>query len=96
MFKYHETVNYTLVISNDPSVPEQYRGVMWRGRNEETLVGTFDADGFRAMFVKVNPFSEGPFHGLVEREHFVWDANGIVRVDSHEFTGNIDCDALIG
>jgi hypothetical protein len=93
-YKYHETVNYSLVISADPSVPEPYRGATWRGRNEETFVGTFDVNGDRGVFVLVNPFSEGPFHGLVERVTFVADASGTVHVDRDVFTGTIDCDAL--
>ncbi len=95
-FHYHEAVNYSLVIGDDPSVPEAFRGVTWRGRNEETVVGTFDADGGRSVFVLVNPFSEGPFRGLVERITFVSDANGVVHVDRETFTGSIDCDALTG
>ncbi len=87
-------MNYSLVISDDPSVPEPYRGATWHGRNVETFVGTFDVDGFRGVFVKVNPFSEGPFHGLVERIHFVADANGVVHLDTDVFTGSIGCDAL--
>jgi hypothetical protein len=93
-YKYHETVNYSLVISDDPSVPEAYRGVTWRGRNEETFVGTFDLTGDRGVFMLVNPFSEGPFHGLVESINFVADPSGTVHVDRDVFTGTIDCAAL--
>jgi hypothetical protein len=93
-FTYHETVNYMLVIDDDPSIPAAFRGVTWSGRNEETVVGNFDLTSDRGMFVSVNPFSEGPFHGLVERVTFVQSADGTVRIDRDVFTGNIDCDAL--
>ena len=39
----------------------------------------------------MNPFSEGPFHGLVERIAFVVGPDGSVRVDRHEIHGAIDC-----
>ena len=42
----------------------------------------------------MNPFSEGPFHGLVERVTFVVGADGSVRVDRHELVGEIDCTLL--
>lgn len=91
---YHETANYTVVIGDDPSVPAAFRGVTWRGRNEETVVGNFDLTSDRGMVITVNPYSEGPFHGLVERVTFVQSADGTVRVDRDVFTGSIDCDAL--
>jgi hypothetical protein len=91
---YHETANYTLVIDDDPSIPAAFRGVNWRGRNEFTFVGNFDLTSDRGTMVTVNPFSEGPFHGLLERLTLVRSADGTVRVDRDVFTGNIDCDAL--
>ena len=91
---FHEAVNWTLVVSDDPNVPVEFRGATWRGRNELTLVLNLDLDGNRIMFVSVNPFSEGPFHGLLERIAFVVSPNGTVRVDSYGFVGTIDCDAL--
>ena len=93
-FTFHETFNWTLVVSDDPNVPVQFRGVTWRGRNELTQVLSVDLEGNRATFVSLNPFSEGPFHGLLERIVFVVSADGAIRVDSYDFVGTIDCEAL--
>jgi hypothetical protein len=93
-FTFHETANWTLTVDDDPGVPEAFRGVIWRGRNEETIVGNFDLAGPRAVFHSVNLFSEGPFHGLSLRETFVVDANGIVRIDRQVIDEDVDCTAL--
>jgi hypothetical protein len=91
---FHETVNWTLVIHDDASVPVELRGATWRGRNELTQVLNLDLDGDRTVFVSVNPFSEGPLHGLLERIVFVVSASGVIRVDSYDLVGTIDCEAL--
>jgi len=93
-FTFHETANYSVIANDDPDVPEQFRGVTWRGRNEETVVGNFDLAGTRAVFHSVNLFSEGPFHGLSVREAFVVDANGIIRIDRQVIDEDVDCTAL--
>jgi len=94
-FAYHEAVNWTLVIDDDPSVPEAFRGAIWRGRNEESIVGNFDPLSFRGMFVRLNPFSEGPFHGLVEQLVFVRAEDGTVTVEKIDFVGEADCASLV-
>jgi hypothetical protein len=93
-FAYHEAVNWTLVVDDDPSVPAPFRGETWRGRNEESVVGNFDPLSLRGMFVRLNPFSEGPFHGLVEQLVFVRAEDGSVRVEKVDFVGEIDCAGL--
>ena len=91
---FHLTDNWTLVIADDPSVPASVRGETWRGRNEITQIVNSDPTGQRVVEITINPFSEGPFHGLVERVTFVTDADGTVRVASHEFHGDVDCGAF--
>ena len=88
---FHLTDNWTIVIADDPSVPASVRGETWRGRNEITYVLNVDPSTQRVVEIVVNPFSEGPFHGLVERVTFVVGADGSVRVDRHELVGEIDC-----
>jgi len=94
-FAYHEAVNYTLVIDDDPSVPEAFRGATWRGRNEENIVGNFDPLSSRGMFVRLNPFSEGPFHGLVEQLVFIRAADGTVTLEKIDVVGEVDCASLV-
>ena len=93
-FAYHEAVNWTLVLDDAAAVPEAFRGATWRGRNEESIVGNFDPNSLRGMFVRINPFAEGPFHGLVEELVFVRAVDGSVRVDRVDFVGSVDCSAL--
>ena len=92
---YNEAVNWTLVLADDPSVPVSLRGVTWRGRNELTFVLNLDPSTERVVNVILNPNSEGPFHGLLERIVFVAGADGTVRVDRHEFVGAVDCSAFV-
>ena len=90
----HETVNYTLVIDDAPSVPEAFRGATWRGRFEDTIVvGGSLADG-RFRVTIVNTFAEGPFRGLKEQITLVIGADGTVQVERHDVEGEPDCDAL--
>ena len=90
----HETVNYTLVIDDDPSVPEALRGATWRGHLEDTIVvGGSLVDG-RFRLTIVNTFAEGPFRGLKLQTTLVIAADGTVQVERDDVGGQIDCDAL--
>lgn len=88
---FHLTDNWTVLIADDPSVPASVRGETWRGRNEITYILNVDPSTQRIVEVTVNPFSEGPFRGLVDRITLVVNPDGTARVDRHEINGSIDC-----
>ena len=91
----HETVNYTLVIDDDPSVPEALRGATWRGRFQDTIVVSGSLLDGRFHLMIVNTFAEGPFRGLKEQITLVIAADGTVQVERHDVEeGPPDCDAL--
>ena len=92
---YHQTDNWTLVIADDPSVPASVRGETWRGRNEINYVLNVDPLTQRVVEITLNPNAEGPFRGLLERITLVVGADGSVRVDSHEFVGDVDCSVFV-
>ena len=91
---YHQTDNWTLVIANDPSVPESVRGETWRGRNEINYILNVDPSAQRVIEIFLNPNGEGPFRGLLEKTTLVISPDGTVRVDNHEFVGEVDCAAF--
>ena len=88
---FHQTDNWLVTIADDPSVPASVRGETWRGRDEFTYVLNADPSSQRLVQVAINPNSEGPFHGLLERYTLVVAADGTVRVENHEFQGEVDC-----
>jgi hypothetical protein len=88
---FHQTDNWTVAIADDPSVPASVRGETWRGRDEFTFVLNMDPSSQRVVQIAINPNSEGPFHGLLERYTLVVGADGTVRVENHEFVGEVDC-----
>src|SRR5215212_9613591 len=90
----HETVNYTLVIDDDPAVPEALRGATWRGHLEDTIVVAGSLLDGRFRLTIVNTFAEGPFRGLKQQITFVAGADGTVRVDRDEVAADVDCAAL--
>lgn len=90
----HETVNYTLIIDDDPSVPEALRGAAWRGRFQDTIVVAGSLVDGRFRLTIVNTFAEGPFRGLKEQITLVIGPDGTIQVERHDFGGEADCDAL--
>jgi hypothetical protein len=92
----HETVNYTLVIDDDPSVPVALRGATWRGRFEDTIVVSGSLLDGRFHLTIVSTFAEGPFHGLRDQMTLFISADGTIQVERHEIGGEADCDALAG
>lgn len=95
-FTVHETNTWTLVIADDPSVPEMFRGDTWRGREIETDRISYDpATGQMASTYRVTE-AEGPFHiAFRGRDTFIADGNGILRVETSIAIERIDCEALL-
>lgn len=90
----HETVTYTLVIDDDPSVPVALRGATWRGHFEDTVAVSGSLIDGRFHLTFVNTFAEGPFHGLKQQITLVVSADGTVRVERDEISGEVDCGAV--
>ena len=95
-FTVHEVNYWTLVITDDPSVPEPFRGATWRGREIETDRISYDpATGQMASTYRVFE-AEGPFHTAFRgRDTFIADGNGILRVETSIGIEQIDCEALL-
>ena len=91
---FQESVNYVLVIDDDPNVPEALRGATWRGRNMFSFVTNFDPASEREITRTVQTAFEGPFRSLSERITLVIDADGTVRVDRLISNWDVDCQAL--
>ena len=90
-----ESVSYTLVLDDDPSVPAALRGVTWRGHNVYTFVENVDPASGRVVVHSVQPFWEGPFRGLSERFTLVIAPDGTVRVDRAVAQFDVDCEGLV-
>jgi hypothetical protein len=91
---FQEAVSYTLVIDDDPEVPESLRGATWRGHNMISFVTNFDPASEREITRQVQPAWEGPFRGLIERFTLVIAADGTIRVDRQVLPTEIDCEAF--
>ena len=96
-FTVNETNHWTLVISDDPSVPEAFRGEVWRGREVETDRFTYDPETGQLVYIyRVNE-AEGPFQNAFRgRDTYVVDGSGILRVERSVSIEDIDCESLQG
>jgi hypothetical protein len=91
---YQESVSYVLVIDEDPTVPEAFRGDAWRGSNMFSFATNFDPGSEREVTRTVQTAFEGPFRSLIERITLVAAADGTVRVDRFISDFEADCEAL--